>query len=135
MRLRQGLIQSFGNMTRAIDFLFRIIDNPMREQYRMTWKKLQPATRIATIDNELFTLRAILVNVLTEVHTDCNDWKNEWAWIGVVGDFTNGDLCMPQLGIQVPMPAGSITGMCGRDFQHFITRWSGKQCYSIIHSF
>ena len=135
VRLRQGLIQSFGNMTRAIDFLFRIVDNPMREQYRMTWKKLQPATRIATIDDELFTLRAILVNVLTEVHTDCNDWKNGWAWIGIVGDFTNGDLCMPQLGIQVPMPAGSITGMRGRDFQHFITRWSGKQRYSIVHSY
>ena len=56
-------------MTWAIDFLFRIIDNSMREQYRMTWKKLEPATRIATIDDELFTLRAILINVLTEVQT------------------------------------------------------------------
>ena len=56
-------------MTRAIDFLFRIIDNPMWEQYRMTWKKLEPATRIATIDDEFFTLRAILINILTEVQT------------------------------------------------------------------
>ena len=35
----------------------------------MTWKKLEPATRIATIDDELFTLRAILINILTEVQT------------------------------------------------------------------
>jgi hypothetical protein len=32
-RLRQQLMWSLGNMTRAVDLLFRIVDNSMREQY------------------------------------------------------------------------------------------------------
>ncbi|KAI9860960.1 MAG: hypothetical protein M1813_005639 [Trichoglossum hirsutum] len=68
VRLRRQLIQSFGVMTRAVDLLFRIIDNPMREQYHMAWKKLQPAVKVSTTKDELFTLRAVLINVLTEEH-------------------------------------------------------------------
>ncbi|KAH0543089.1 hypothetical protein FGG08_002603 [Glutinoglossum americanum] len=111
-------------MTRAVGLLPRIVDNPMREQYHMAWKKLQPSARVSTTEDELFTLRAALINVLTEAHMDCNDWENGWAWIGVLGDFNGGDLCMPQLGIRVPMPAGSIAGMRGGDLKHFIARWN-----------
>jgi hypothetical protein len=68
VRLRRQLIQSFGVMTRAVDLLFRITDNPMREQYHMAWKKLQPAVKVSTTKDELFTLRAVLINVLTEEH-------------------------------------------------------------------
>ncbi|KAI9770364.1 MAG: hypothetical protein M1839_003206 [Geoglossum umbratile] len=135
VRLRQQLMWSLGNMTRAVDLLFRIVDNPMREQYHAAWQRLLPAVRVSTTENEPFTLRAVLINVLTEAHIDCNDWENGWAWIGVLGDFNDGDLCMPQLGIRVPMPAGSITGMRGRDLEHFIAKWSGRRRYSVVHSF
>ena len=135
VRLRRQLMQSLSVMTQAVDLLFRVIDNPMREQYRMAWEKLQPAAKVSTTEDELFTLRAVLINVLTEAHIDCNDWENGWAWIGVLGDFNNGDLCMPQLGIRVPMPAGSITGMRGRDLEHFIAKWSGRRRYFVVHSF
>jgi hypothetical protein len=128
-------MQSLGFMTRAVDLLFRVIDNLMREQYRMVWEKSQLAAKVSTTEDELFTLRAVLINVLTEAHIDCNDCENGWAWIGVLGDFHDGDLCMPQLGIQVPMPAGSITGMRGRDLEHFIARWSSAWRYSVVHSF
>ncbi|KAI9863551.1 MAG: hypothetical protein M1813_003574 [Trichoglossum hirsutum] len=76
VRLRWQLMQSLGVMTRAVDLLFRIIDNPMWKQYRMAWEKLQPAAKVSTTEDELFTLRAVLINVLTEAHIDCNDWKN-----------------------------------------------------------
>ncbi|KAI9775678.1 MAG: hypothetical protein M1839_000945 [Geoglossum umbratile] len=99
-------MQSLGVMTRAVDLLFRVIDNPMREQYRTAWEKLQPAAKVSTMEDELFTHCTVLINVLTEAHIDCNDWENGWAWIDVLGDFNGGDLCMPQLGIQGPMPAG-----------------------------
>ncbi|KAI9784468.1 MAG: hypothetical protein M1839_002124 [Geoglossum umbratile] len=135
VRLCQQLMQSLGVMTRALDLLFCVIDNPMWEQYRMAWEKLQLVAKVSTTEDELFTLCAVLINVLTEAHIDCNDWENRWAWVGVLGDFNGGDLCMLQLGIQVPMPAGSITGMRGRDLEHFITKWSGRQCYSVLHSF
>ncbi|KAI9773293.1 MAG: hypothetical protein M1839_002153 [Geoglossum umbratile] len=102
VRLRQQLMRSLGVMTRGVDLLFRVIDNPIREQYHMAWEKLQPAAQVSTTEDELFTLRAVLINVLTEAHIDCNDWENGWAWIGVLGDFNDGDLCIPQLGIQCP---------------------------------
>jgi hypothetical protein len=101
-----------------MDLLFQIVNNSMREQYHTAWKKLRPAIRVPATEDEFFTLRAILIDVLTEAHIDRNDWENGSAWIGVIGDFNDGDLCMPQLGIRVPMRAGSITGMRGRESKH-----------------
>ena len=69
--------------------------------------------------DELFPLRAILVNTHTEPHVDKDDWVGGWAWLAPFGAFTGGDLCVPQLGIRVPMPAGSIVGIQGREFTHF----------------
>jgi hypothetical protein len=72
-------MQSLGNMTWAVDLLFCIVDNSMQEQYHTAWKKLRSTVRVSTTEDELFTLRAVLINVLTEMHIDCNDWKNGWA--------------------------------------------------------
>jgi hypothetical protein len=67
--------------------------------------------KIATAQNEtdeLIPLRTILINSLTEEHIDSGDWAGGWAWIGVLGEFSGGDLCLSQLGIRAPMPAGPL---------------------------
>jgi hypothetical protein len=52
----------------------------------------------------------------------------------VFGKFTGGDFCLLQLGIQVPMPAGSIVGIRGSLLKHFVAPWEGY-LYSVIHFF
>ncbi|KAI9760769.1 MAG: hypothetical protein M1840_002215 [Geoglossum simile] len=135
---RMDTMKSFRPLTKAIDILFLIIDSKLRYAYRNAYRRLRPAAKILTTtaspDDELFPLRAILVNTHTEPHVDKDDWVGGWAWLAPFGTFTDGDLCLPQLGIRVPMPAGSITGIRGREFIHFTDKWAGAQ-YSIAYFF
>jgi hypothetical protein len=61
MRYRMETMKSLGPLTKAIDLLFQIVDKPTYP------------TKSAS--EELFPLRAILINSLTEEHIDSSDWK------------------------------------------------------------
>jgi hypothetical protein len=69
-----------------------------------------------------------------EEYVDSDDWKGGWAWLGIFGKFTGGDFCLSQLGIRVPMPAGSAMGIRGSLFNHFVAPWEGYR-YSVVHFF
>jgi hypothetical protein len=86
------------------------------------------------MSHELFPLRAVLFNTLTEEHIDSGDWERGWARLEILGKFTSGDFCLSQLGISVPMPAGSIVGIRGSLLKHFVAPWQGQQ-YSVVHFF
>ncbi|KAH0562470.1 hypothetical protein GP486_002837 [Trichoglossum hirsutum] len=135
---RIDTMKSFGPLTKAIDLLFLIIDSKLRQAYRKAYRRLRSAAKILTTtdspDDELFPLRAVLVNTHTEPHVDKDDWVGGWAWLAPFGTFTGGDLCIPQLGIRVPMPAGSIVGIRGRELIHFTDKWAGAR-YSVVHFF
>jgi hypothetical protein len=85
-------MSSLGNKIRVVGPLFRIVDNPIRELYCTAWQKLHKGFIYATTENEHFTLCRLLTNVLTDAHINYNDWENRLAWIGVLGDFNDGDL-------------------------------------------
>ncbi|KAI9765984.1 MAG: hypothetical protein M1840_006991 [Geoglossum simile] len=135
---RVSTMKSFGPLTAAVDLLFSTIDPKLHKAYRAAYQRLDPGERIfcTTEDpkKELFPLRAILVNTLTEPHVDSDDWIGGWAWISPFGNFSGGDLCLPQLGVRVPLPPGGIAGLRGRELVHFTDKWSGSR-YSIVHFF
>jgi hypothetical protein len=134
---REETIKSLGPLTIAIDACFTAIDKPTRDAYHSAYRGLRPGARVSSTENdkeELFPLRAVLINALTEEHTDAGDWKGGWAWLGVFGNFSGGDICLSQLGVRVPMPEGSIVGLRGRELKHFIARWHGLR-YSVVHFF
>src|SRR5579862_5112452 len=106
MRYRMETMKSLGPLTKAIDLLFQIVDKSTRDAYHAAFDLLSPGATVYSTkyaNGELFPLRAILINSLTEEHIDSGDWKGGWAWIGVFGKFTGGNFCLSQLGIQVPM--------------------------------
>jgi hypothetical protein len=137
MRYRTRLLKSLGPLTKSVDLLFQIVDPKTRHEYAAAYKNLDPAVKMATTrdeTDELFPLRAVLINSLTEEHVDLGDWAGGWAWMGVFGDFAGGDFCLPQLGIRVPMPPGSIVGIRGSLLRHFVSCWKGER-YSVVHFF
>ncbi|KAI9776692.1 MAG: hypothetical protein M1839_009419 [Geoglossum umbratile] len=137
MRYRMETMKSLGPLTKAIDLLFQVVDKCTRNAYHAAFDLLSPGARIHSTENaneELFPLRAILINSLTEEHVDSGDWKGGWAWLGIFGKFTGGDFCLSQLGIRVPMPAGSIVGIRGSLLKHFVAPWEGYR-YSVVHFF
>ncbi|KAH0558486.1 hypothetical protein GP486_004856 [Trichoglossum hirsutum] len=116
---------------------FQIVDKRIRDAYRMAFDLLSPGVMIYSTKNtgeELFPLRAILINSLTEKHVDSGDWKGGWAWLGIFGKFTGDDLCLSQLGIRVPMSVGSVVGIRGGLLKHFVAPWEGYR-YSVVHFF
>ncbi|KAH0551655.1 hypothetical protein GP486_007126 [Trichoglossum hirsutum] len=136
-RYRRKTIRSLGPLTRAVDLLFQIVDKRTRDGYLAAFDRLDPDVKIATtkeMSHELFPLRAVLFNTLTEEHIDSGDWEGGWAWLGIFGKFAGGDFCLPQLGVSVPMPAGSIVGIRGTLLKHFVTPWQGQR-YSVVHFF
>ncbi|KAI9867569.1 MAG: hypothetical protein M1813_008368 [Trichoglossum hirsutum] len=137
MRYRMETMKSLGPLTKAIDLLFQIVDKRTRDAYHSAFDLLSPGATVYSTkyaNEELFPLRAILINSLTEEHIDSGDWEGGWAWIGVFGKYTSGDFCLSQLGIRVPMPAGSIVGIRGSLLKHFVAPWEGYR-YSVVHFF
>jgi hypothetical protein len=137
MRYRMETMKSLGPLMGAVDLLFQIVDKRTRDDYLAAFDLLSPGATvyaIKTANEELFPLRAILINSLTEEHTDSGDWEGGWAWIGVFGNFTGGDFCLSQLGIRAPIPASSIVGIRGSLLKHFVTLWEGYR-YSVVHFF
>ncbi|KAI9773295.1 MAG: hypothetical protein M1839_002155 [Geoglossum umbratile] len=136
-RYRMETMKSLGPLTKVIDLLFQIVDKRTRDAYRAAFDLLSPGATIHSTKNaneELFPLRAILINSLTEEHVDSGDWKGGWAWLGIFGKFTGGDFCLSQLGVRVPMPAGSVVGIRGSLLKHFVAPWEGHR-YSVVHLF
>ena len=73
---------------------FPAVDRRTRDAYRAAFDFLSPGATVYSTkyaSEELFPLRAILINSLTEEHIDSGDWGGGWAWIGVFGKFTGGD--------------------------------------------
>ena len=77
MRYRMETMKSLGPLTGAVDLLFQIVDKRTRDDYRAAFDLLSPGATVyttKTANEELFPLRAILINSLTEEHTDSGDW-------------------------------------------------------------
>jgi hypothetical protein len=123
-----------GELTRAVDFVFKVLDHSLRHEYRDVFQGLNPSVKISTTEEEVFTLRAVIINLLTEDHVDNGDWRAGLSFLAPLGDFTGADLCLPALKIRVPLPSGSIGSIRGREFRHFITSWIGKGRVGVVHT-
>ena len=88
--LNQLLRNACAHITRVVALLFCIASAGMRDEYRRVVKNVAYYRRMDTIEEELWTLRAILNNVMTESHQDTNDWINGLVWNAPLGDNLKG---------------------------------------------
>jgi hypothetical protein len=142
--VRQLLI-SLGNVTRSIHALFGAVDKDFRDSYAAAFEKIPIAYRhffstntpgvSVPCNEDIFSYRALLVNLWTRPHRDTNDWKEGWAWIVPFGDFSGGDFCVTELRRRIPFPAGAVLGLRGGALEHWTTRWTGNCRYSLVHTF
>ena len=76
MRYRMETMKSLGPLTKAIDLFFQIVDKRTRDAYRTAFDLPSPGAIVYSTENaneELFPLRAIRINSLTEKHIDYGD--------------------------------------------------------------
>ncbi|KUJ12813.1 uncharacterized protein LY89DRAFT_755905 [Mollisia scopiformis] len=75
----------------------------------------------------IFTMRAILINLLTTDHKDQNDWSNGFAGLVAVGDHEGGDLLLRELGLRIEARSGAAQLMRGRELAHSIDFYTGRR--------
>ena len=88
--LNQLLRNACAHVTRVVALLFGIASPEMRDEYRRVVQNVANYRRMDTFKEELWTLRAILANVMTESHQDTNDWINGLVWNAPLGDNLKG---------------------------------------------
>jgi hypothetical protein len=62
-------------------------------------------------DADIFSYRALLINLWTRPHQDTSDWKEGWAWIVPFGRFSGGEFCVTELCRRIPFPPGAVLGL------------------------
>ncbi|KAG6355146.1 hypothetical protein INS49_004227 [Diaporthe citri] len=128
---------AFGACTEMSKFFFQILEPTLMQQY------IRVADEVAKLgvpfqtrrSGEPFSMRALLVNLMTYEHQDTGDWHHGYAFLLPVGDFTGGDLVLRELGLQIEAPSGCLQMLRGRELRHSITKWSGRRfvCVNVTH--
>ncbi len=88
--LNQLLRNACAHITRVVALLFGIASPEMRDEYRRVVESIASYRRMDTIEEELWTLRAILNILMTESHQDTSDWVNGLVWHAPLGDNLKG---------------------------------------------
>jgi hypothetical protein len=76
MRYRMETIKYLGPLSKAIDLLFQVVDKHTQDAYHAAFDLLSLGAAVYSTrdtNEELFPLRAILINSLTEEHIDSGD--------------------------------------------------------------
>lgn len=136
---------ALGACTEIIRFFFNILDPELLKKYQdvaaeaekigknpAEAKKLKKILFQTRRSGELFLVRAVLVNVMTNQHKDKGDWKHGFACLVPVGEYTGGDLLLQELGLQIEAPPGCVQFMRGRELTHSISKWKGRR-FVVVH--
>jgi len=129
------LLTSLNNVTHLQRLLLGAIDSTQRDLMEEAIVKLRdPLNQLwCHSENECFSLRACLINLLTEPHIDDGDL--DWAMLTALGNFEEGEFCIADIGRRFSYGRGSVAGIRGRLFIHFTRKWSGSRIglVSTIH--
>lgn len=97
--LHQLLKHACGHVTRVVDRWFGVVDPVLRARYKRVYKESSEYCGLPTSEEEIACLRAFLLRVQTESHTDLRDWKHGYAWMTPFGDFTGKTLAIAHLSV------------------------------------
>jgi len=123
----QELFASFENISHLKRLLLGAIDKPQRDEMQSAISKIKPYFRNlwTNYKRECFSLRACLVNVVTEPHLDQGDLG--WTMSAPLGKFEGAGFCISDLKRCFHFPAGSIAGIRGDKFIHFTRLSTGSR--------
>ena len=127
---------ALGACTEVAAFFFKLVDEKLFNEYG---RVAEEVNSWATVDTKTrrtrdpFTIRALLVNAMTNEHKDSSDWINGFAALVPVGNYEGGDMLFRQLGLQVKSKPGCVQLIRGHELKHSITKWSGRR-FCVVHS-
>lgn len=88
---------------------------------------------MSSVDPLVYEGREILFNRTSGIHTDSGDPHLGWAILAAFGDFTGGDMDLPNLGLRIRFQPGDVIAIRGRVIPHRIIGDYQGQRISIPH--
>ncbi|KAK8086019.1 hypothetical protein PG994_000993 [Apiospora phragmitis] len=101
-----------NKVSEVIRLLVEPLDPVFYETCRTVCKALDADDHIKTTDDE---------------HRDTSDIRGGLTGLFTLGQYTGGNLCLPQLGIKVPYAPGACTVLRGDRMDHFVADYTGPR--------
>jgi hypothetical protein len=76
----------------------------------------------------------LVVNIFTTIHRDVKELPDGWVGMLVFGDYKDGHLFLPDLGIALPYKSGDVVFIRSWALKHFINAYQGTERYVIVFS-
>jgi len=124
---QHDLFTSFRKISYLKWFLLGAIEKSERDEMQNTIQALLPRYKQPWCKSNTgcVSLRACLVNLLTQPHVDCGDV--EWAMIPPFGNISGAEFCIANIERCFAFQEGHIAGIRGRRLVHFTRKWVGSR--------
>ena len=124
-------------LSEFISIVFAGIDAQSWDKYRTAYiqasKLFTPLQIIDRCPIQCFVGYYLLVNMLTTLHRDVLDPPDGWVAMVVLGEYENGELCLPDIGVQLPYKARDVVFLRSWALKHFIREFQGNR-YVLVFS-
>ena len=74
-----------------------------------------------------FTALSVIVNRATPLHRDISGRNSWYDLMLTVGDYTNGLMRLPGLGVEMRYNPGTMVALCGKAIQHSVESCNGDR--------
>ncbi|RPA97667.1 hypothetical protein L873DRAFT_1844684 [Choiromyces venosus 120613-1] len=113
--------------------LFKALLPDFFEKYKKVHKSL-PIIYLTQEEKDLFGIwnsRGTVLSTFTNAHIDINDVPLGFCAITLLGEFTDGHLCLPSLGVKLTLQPSCILFLRSYLLLHYVGKWTGN-CFSIV---
>jgi hypothetical protein len=124
-------------LSEFISIVFAGIDAQSWDKYRTAYVQASelfiPLQVIDRCPIQCFVGYYLLVNMLTTLHRDVLDPPDGWVAMIVLGNYENGELVLPDIGVALPYKARDVVFIRSWALKHFIREFQGNR-YVLVFS-
>ncbi|KAI9886450.1 MAG: hypothetical protein M1823_001768 [Watsoniomyces obsoletus] len=124
-------------LTQTIGILFQAIDPVTYKRYQTNFQTMSRYSALSSLhysSRDCFLGRVLLRNLVAEPHKDALDTRTGWVAICCFGNFTGGDLVVPDLGVRLQLRPGGVVFLRSALFVHFLTDFKGERTSMVFFS-
>lgn len=130
-----NLYRTLAPVAQTIGILFEGIDKPAYDRYCANYKRLAQNTDLYGLHfskRDCWATLGLLINCIIGPHFDRQDAKDGYVADFTTGEFTGGELVIPELSVQIALQPNDIVFMRSRLLEHFLAPFSGER-YAFIY--
>ncbi|KAK7952418.1 uncharacterized protein PG986_008146 [Apiospora aurea] len=121
----------FGTLSDVVRFLMQPLGPDYYQECVEIFAELPDSVKVVTNEQDFCSLFALGVNAHTQRHRDNGDIKGGLAGLATLGNYTGGNLCLPQLGVKVRYGPGACALTRGSGLEHLVTDFQGPRFFAV----